>query len=251
MKEKIPDDFRGFIYEPSNEQEVVSLFFRIEPYLELNLCFDEIRTNFPDCIARRKTSEGWEKVNIEFEHLSHNFVIHGHDEEKCDMIICWQDNWSNCPLEVIELIKEIEKLDREIILKDRPKFTKTVWNREKFLERVKEHYPDLLEYQKKAFKVLDDRNVYISEGEGPKIASYNFKIPSEGKDETAGIYADGRIWMQFSNLTEEEKTKIVNKLKRKLDLEFSTEKEWTFIGNFKENIGLDDINELVTILIDK
>jgi hypothetical protein len=33
-----------------------------------------------------------------------------HDPAKCDIIVCWEHNWPECPLEVIELKKEIEKL---------------------------------------------------------------------------------------------------------------------------------------------
>jgi hypothetical protein len=32
-----------------------------------------------------------------------------HDPNGCDIIVCWEHNWPECPLEVIELKKEIAK----------------------------------------------------------------------------------------------------------------------------------------------
>jgi hypothetical protein len=49
-------------------------------------------------------------VKIEFEYESRNFLRHMHDPAKCDIIVCWEHNWPECPLEVIELKKEIGRL---------------------------------------------------------------------------------------------------------------------------------------------
>jgi hypothetical protein len=40
---------------------------------------------------------------MEFELQSRNFLEHQHDPTKCDLIICWEHNWPECPLEVLEL----------------------------------------------------------------------------------------------------------------------------------------------------
>jgi hypothetical protein len=42
-------------------------------------------------------------VRIEFEFESKSFVWHGHDAKECDLIVCWENNWPECPLEVVEL----------------------------------------------------------------------------------------------------------------------------------------------------
>ncbi|MFO8016524.1 MAG: hypothetical protein R6U32_05455, partial [Candidatus Woesearchaeota archaeon] len=224
MEDKIPGDFRGFIYEPYNEQEVVSLFFRALPYLDIELCFEEVRTDFPDCVAFEKTSEGWKRLNIEFELLSQNFLIHKHDVDKCDMVICWKHNWQDCPLRVMELSKELENLDKKFILHDRPKYTPSIWNREKFLDHVKKEFPDLLEYHESVLKILDKENIYVTEGEGARYPTYNFKIPSGGNKAVAIIQADGKIWIDFSKMDEKEKRTLINKLKEKLKLEFESKK---------------------------
>jgi hypothetical protein len=58
--------------------------------------------------------EAEKQVIIEFELESKNFVRHGHDKDKCDLIICWEHNWKEIPehidvLELEYLWKEAEK----------------------------------------------------------------------------------------------------------------------------------------------
>jgi hypothetical protein len=48
-------------------------------------------------------------VRIEIEHESRNFLRHGHDPKGCDLIVCWEHNWEECPLEVVELRKAVER----------------------------------------------------------------------------------------------------------------------------------------------
>jgi hypothetical protein len=101
-------NFRGLVYAPLNEQGVVFLFGKIAH--DLNMYVEEIKPGFPDCIARRFVGRGWERVRIEFEHRSSNFVAHKHDPTDCDVIVCWEHDWKGCPLEVIELSSEIKSL---------------------------------------------------------------------------------------------------------------------------------------------
>jgi len=83
--------------------------------VELGFSIEAIRTDYPDCDGKRlidRNKNLWESVTIEFEYLSRNFLEHGHDSSKCDVIVCWIDNWPNCPLEVIELREVIKKLKK-------------------------------------------------------------------------------------------------------------------------------------------
>jgi hypothetical protein len=50
-------------------------------------------------------------VRIEFEFRSRTFRDHGHDPDGCDLIVCWEHNWPECPLEVVELRKVIDDLE--------------------------------------------------------------------------------------------------------------------------------------------
>jgi hypothetical protein len=98
-------NFRGLVYSPVNENGVVFLFGRVAD--DLHMYIEEIKPGFPDCVARRFTGKGWERTLIEFEYLSSNFKLHGHNTEACDIIVCWEHDWKNCPIEVIELKSEI------------------------------------------------------------------------------------------------------------------------------------------------
>jgi hypothetical protein len=58
--------------------------------------------------------ENGSDVKIEFEFKSSNFIRHGHNPDECDVIVCWQNDWKNCPIEIIELKEEIKKLPKTI-----------------------------------------------------------------------------------------------------------------------------------------
>jgi hypothetical protein len=93
---------RGIVYEPINEQGVILLFAALA--YELDLRIEGIRTKFPDALLRRKTSKGrWRSCKAEFEYRSSDFKAHGHPLTKCDLIICWEHDWKDCPIEVLDL----------------------------------------------------------------------------------------------------------------------------------------------------
>lgn len=98
--------FRGLVYSPINEQGVVFLFGRVLE--ELNMYIEEIRTKYPDCVARRYTGKGWERVYIEFEFKSGNFIQHGHDPKECNMIVCWEDDLTEQDKKKLEGIEILE-----------------------------------------------------------------------------------------------------------------------------------------------
>jgi hypothetical protein len=66
--------FRGFIWEPESEQDVVVLFGRLVERGDIQLGLDYTWTAFPDCVAI-DTSTGT-TVNIEFEFRSSSFLTH-------------------------------------------------------------------------------------------------------------------------------------------------------------------------------
>ena len=106
-------NFRGLVYSPTNENGVIFLFGKVME--DINMYIEEIKPGFPDCIGRRFTGKGWERVSIEFEHKSSNFQQHGHDSNECDVIVCWEHDWPDCPLEVIELRNIIKSLPNKPI----------------------------------------------------------------------------------------------------------------------------------------
>jgi hypothetical protein len=101
----------GLAHELVNEMGVVYLFGMLSE--RLGYVVTRIQSEFPDCEAFREVSPGrWQRVQIEFEFESRNFLLHKHDPKKCDVIVCWKHNWAECPanIEVIELSSIMKRL---------------------------------------------------------------------------------------------------------------------------------------------
>jgi hypothetical protein len=95
-------------HAPTNELGVVFLFGALAP--SLGYMVERLGTRFPDCIAKRRLREPgniWESVRVEFEYRSGNFLKHKHDPKQCDVIVCWEHDWRDCPIEVLELSREV------------------------------------------------------------------------------------------------------------------------------------------------
>ncbi len=94
------------IHGPVNEAGVIYLFGTMAE--QLGYVVTRMQTDFPDCEAmRRIEGNRWQRLRVEFEYESRNFVKHGHDASGCDLIICWANNWPECPVEVLELRREV------------------------------------------------------------------------------------------------------------------------------------------------
>lgn len=93
-------------HAPTNELGVVFLFGSVAR--ELGFMVMRLQAEFPDCEAMREVEPGrWQRVRIEFEYESRNFLAHMHPVAGCDLIVCWNHNWKDCPLEVLELKRAI------------------------------------------------------------------------------------------------------------------------------------------------
>lgn len=89
---------------PENEMGVVYLFGTLAR--ELGFVVLKMHRGFPDCEALRRLPNGkWQRVRIEFEFESRNFIWHAHEVKGCELIVCWEGNWPECPIEVLELKK--------------------------------------------------------------------------------------------------------------------------------------------------
>lgn len=102
---------------------------------------EEIKPGFPDCIGRRFTGRGWERVAIEFEYNSRNFESHKHDPKGCDIIVCWEHDWPEAKdkgIEVIELREEIKVLPNPTPPRpDKAPGTKDTWTLDEYLTHRK------------------------------------------------------------------------------------------------------------------
>jgi hypothetical protein len=99
---------------PTNELGVVFLFGFLA--LKLGFVVTRIQPEFPDCEAMLEVQPGiWQRVRVEFEKEGRNFVRHLHNVAEADVIVCWEHNWPECPLKVVEL-KKILRLEAEAVL---------------------------------------------------------------------------------------------------------------------------------------
>jgi HNH endonuclease len=93
---------------PTNEFGVIFLFGALAEQLGFQVL--RIQGQYPDGEALRVVAEDrLQRVKIEFEYQSRNFLRHGHDSRKCDLIVCWEHNWPEAPMEVIELKEAIRR----------------------------------------------------------------------------------------------------------------------------------------------
>jgi hypothetical protein len=105
-----PINVEGLIYGPLNENGVIFLFSKIQDKLPEPISIEAIQPAFPDAKGRRKTEKGWVDIWIEFEYKSSHFKQHRHPLDACDIIVCWEHDWKDCPIEVIELRSVLTKL---------------------------------------------------------------------------------------------------------------------------------------------
>jgi hypothetical protein len=102
-------DFGALEHAPTNEQGVVFLFGVAAE--RLGYLVERLGPAFPDCCAKRREPDGrWRRLRIEFEFRARTFRVHAHDPAGCDLIVCWENNWRDCPIPVLALKDEIEKL---------------------------------------------------------------------------------------------------------------------------------------------
>jgi hypothetical protein len=105
-------NFRAFLYAPTSEHDVVQLFGSVADELGFEIVGN--RSAFPDCEARRTrpgSRETLVRCLIEYEFASSDYRRHKHPSTGCDLVVCWQHDWPECPIEVLELQTAIRKLD--------------------------------------------------------------------------------------------------------------------------------------------
>jgi hypothetical protein len=103
-----PINFRGLIYAPINENGVIFLFSKIAQ--DLGISIEGIQVKFPDAFGKRYERDKGHSITIEFEFKSSDYVRHGHPKDGCDLIVCWEHDWKECPTQVIELKSLVKEL---------------------------------------------------------------------------------------------------------------------------------------------
>lgn len=96
-------------WTPTNEMGVVALFIEYRTQLGFPIV-EFIRPQFPDAAVFEQTGKGYTRKYIEFEWKSQGYKVHLASKRKCHYVVCWEHNWKECPIPVIELKAEIPKI---------------------------------------------------------------------------------------------------------------------------------------------
>ena len=74
---------------------------------------------FPDLLLEDREGN---LIRCEVETDSKHFISHKHNIDECDLIICWNHNWRNCPIPVFVVsVPWFNLLESEGIIPYRPK----------------------------------------------------------------------------------------------------------------------------------
>lgn len=218
-----PENFRGLLYTPSYENEVVLLFGMLMPYLDSQFVIDEYSGSFPDCRARRDGNE----IGIEFEVNSKDFVTHKHPDDpnlsKCDLIICWENYWKKNKvefhgheIEVYELSEIMKQKGLGFTLVDKPKYQKRIlWTKESFFRELgkKVNTNEFDQISEIYGFCLSHPEFEVVFGEGRKIAGFNVRV-KKWQSEKMGVrspvqvYADGKLTIDYQRLPENLETEF-------------------------------------------
>jgi hypothetical protein len=103
-----PINFRGLTYAPLNENGVIFLFSKVAE--DLGITIEGVQVRFPDAFGKKYEKDKGYPITIEFEYRSSDYERHGHPKEGCDLIVCWEHDWEECPIQVVELKTLTQKL---------------------------------------------------------------------------------------------------------------------------------------------
>jgi hypothetical protein len=91
----------GFRFAPTNAKGVLLLFVRkIE---EFHMYVEEVPEEFPDCYVRQRIEGGWKRLAVVSAFHSSALRTRGPALSGYDLVVCWEHDWPDCPLEVIKL----------------------------------------------------------------------------------------------------------------------------------------------------
>lgn len=184
-----------FRHEPQNEQEVVCLFGAVAHLLDFAFVIERVQTPFPDCTVRTDTGK---KLRIEFELYSRQFKEHRHDQSKCDLLICWQDDWGKWPDGfVLELRRVVAEKCSWIIEDNRDKPLGVPWCKDTFFKRCDEN--GLSEEQVDQVRVIIEFAERESLGPTWKDTPTGTFVVGDHQ-QFFKVHADGQIALSFLHL---------------------------------------------------
>lgn len=90
---------RDSISRVENEMGVVVAFASI--CNSMGYTITKIQVRFPDAVVFECATGLY--LDVEFEYKASSFKKHNHNIDECDLIVCWIDDWKDCPLPVLAL----------------------------------------------------------------------------------------------------------------------------------------------------
>ena len=79
---------------PKNERETILLYKLLQKQLGWKITY--LQESFPDAII----SKDGRNLKAEFEYRAQTFRHQAHPPERCDLLICWHNDWPDAPLPV-------------------------------------------------------------------------------------------------------------------------------------------------------
>jgi len=222
----------------------------VEEHLGGNIVFEECSGEFPDCVM----IVGGRRVRVEFEVYASNFIRHGHDPEKCDLLICWENDLAEPPVEdVLELREIVERLrERGVRLFESYEECPGPgrWPEKLFFEelegRVDQATCNLVKELYRYVRELSSKNwnLRVRFGAGRRIPTVNFVFLNIVPNRTIiGVEAVGRSWVNYcANITFPEDVEL--KLR---EIFGEPEKQWHYIPINAENV--EKIKEAINWLL--
>jgi hypothetical protein len=244
---EIPKGFTGFYFAPSYEYEVVMLFSMILPYLKPPMCIKEASDKFPDCTVIRQDVDGPKEMRCEIEKNASDF---DHDIKQCDILVCWENDWDNCPMEIIELKREIRKLPFPIVLKpDDYLHPSTKGNIELYFQAVRKKSCDEgFEEQKKLYSYLKALGLFVKPGNWTNDETYTF---GAGPYSLGLVHSDSSIELYFygpkyPNKALPDHLRETYRREAEKILHIDTKaKEWPKVGKLGTNLSFDKLKPLL------
>lgn len=97
-----PMELQVMRWSPTNEMGVVALFIEFRKELGFPI-IEIIRAGFPDAAVFEGSSKRLIRKYIEFEFRSSGYKSHLKSKRKCHYVVCWENDWKDCPIPVFEL----------------------------------------------------------------------------------------------------------------------------------------------------
>lgn len=210
---------------------------------------EEYQEIFPDCNLLIDNK----MVKTEFELNSSNFKEHGHNPEQCDLLICWYNDWLNCPIPVLELSKVLKSLkaNKHFVLNNKPKYPDRGvkrWELDEFKLRLKDTV--LAQFVE---TLLANDSLFFETGKGKKVVTLGIGV--DGKNYPLVIEETGKAYFAYYNVNIKPPVPLLSDGKIKKIRDFLSEssklpkpRQWHYIKTTNTIQLIEKLKTIIEIL---